>query len=95
MTVEEKIGRDFLCTELAPLPSPLSLSLPGGIIIERINLLEVIDPLLAPLMPVFRIVLRHIPDTTSVKFEAVGAVTIDAPHIVIGGRVVRAVAEAI
>ena len=45
-----------LCLELPSLPDPFELSLPGGVTIERINLMEVIQPLLAPLMPLFEIV---------------------------------------
>jgi hypothetical protein len=45
-----------LCLELPPLPEPFELTLPGGVTLERINLLEVIQPLLAPLVPLFNVV---------------------------------------
>lgn len=45
-----------LCLHLPEIPDPFALTLPGGVTIERINLIEVIQPLLAPLMPLFEIV---------------------------------------
>jgi hypothetical protein len=45
-----------ICLELPPLPEPFELTLPGGVTLERINLLEVIQPLLAPLVPLFNVV---------------------------------------
>ncbi|MDJ0766812.1 MAG: hypothetical protein QNJ97_27815 [Myxococcota bacterium] len=45
-----------ICRHLDEIPDALRITLPGGIEIERINLLEMIDPLLAPLMPVFNII---------------------------------------
>jgi hypothetical protein len=45
-----------ICKLLDELPDPFEITLPGGISIERINLMEVIQPLLAPLMPVFNII---------------------------------------
>lgn len=45
-----------VCQLLDELPDPSEITLPGGISIERINLMEVIQPLLAPLMPVFNII---------------------------------------
>jgi hypothetical protein len=45
-----------VCLQLPPLPEPFELTLPGGVTLERINLLEVIQPLLAPLVPLFNIV---------------------------------------
>ncbi len=44
------------CKLLDESPDPFEITLPGGIAIERTNLMEVIDPLLAPLMPVFNLV---------------------------------------
>ncbi len=57
-----------LCLQLPEIPDPFELTLPGGITIERINLLEVIQPLLAPLMPLFEIV-----DTIVAIFNCVKA----------------------
>lgn len=57
-----------LCLELPEIPDPFELTLPGGITIERINLLEVIQPILAPLMPLFEIV-----DTIVAIFNCVKA----------------------
>jgi hypothetical protein len=45
-----------VCLQLPPLPEPFELTLPGGVTLERINLLEVIQPLLAPLVPLFNVV---------------------------------------
>jgi len=58
-----------LCLELPEIPDPFELSLPGGVTIERINLMEVIQPLLAPLMPLFEIV-----DTIVAIFNCVKAI---------------------
>jgi len=58
-----------LCLELPEIPDPFQLTLPGGVTIERINLLEVIQPLLAPLMPLFEIV-----DTIVAIFNCVKAI---------------------
>ena len=58
-----------LCLHLPEIPDPFELSLPGGVTIERINLMEVIQPLLAPLMPLFEIV-----DTIVAIFNCVKAI---------------------
>jgi hypothetical protein len=50
----EKIVID--CPEIAPLPDPLEITLPGGITMAHINLVEIIQPALAPLVPLFNIV---------------------------------------
>lgn len=47
---------DFVCVPIEPLDDPFKLTLPGGIEIERINLLEIVQPALAPLVPLFKIV---------------------------------------
>lgn len=44
------------CPEILPLPDPLEITLPGGVTMEHINLVEVIQPALAPLIPLFNIV---------------------------------------
>ena len=43
------------CIRIPPLPDPNKVSLPGGASIEKINLIEVIQPALAPLAPIFDI----------------------------------------
>jgi hypothetical protein len=58
-----------ICIEIPPLDDPFKLTLPGGITIERINLLEVIQPALAPLMPLFNIV-----DTIVALFNCIKAI---------------------
>lgn len=61
---------DFdLCLEIPPLDDPFKLTLPGGIEIERIDLLEIVQPALAPLMPIFRIV-----DTIVALFNCLKAI---------------------
>ncbi len=47
---------NFLCLEIALLDDPLSLVLPGGITIEAMNLIDIVQPALAPFGPVFAIV---------------------------------------
>jgi hypothetical protein len=44
------------CPEIPPLPDPLEITLPGGITMAHINLVEIIQPALAPLVPLFNIV---------------------------------------
>jgi len=58
-----------ICIEIPPLDDPFQLTLPGGIEIERINLLEIIQPTLAPLMPLFNIV-----DTIVALFNCIKAI---------------------
>jgi len=58
-----------LCLNLPEIPDPFELPLPGGVTIERINLMEVIQPLLAPLIPLFEIV-----DTIVAIFNCVKAI---------------------
>lgn len=45
-----------LCVEIPPLPDPSSLTLPGGVSIEHLRLLDIVQPALTPLMPVFDII---------------------------------------
>ena len=40
-----------ICIEIPEIPDPFDLTLPGGINIEHINLMEVIQPALTPLVP--------------------------------------------
>jgi hypothetical protein len=58
-----------LCIEIPPLEDPFKLTLPGGIDIERIDLLEIVQPALAPLMPLFKIV-----DTIVALFNCLKAI---------------------
>lgn len=45
-----------VCIHIPAYPDPQRLTLPGGIQIEAINLTEVIQPALTPLVPLFQIV---------------------------------------
>ncbi len=45
-----------ICLDIPALDDPFGIELPGGITIERINLMEVIQPALAPLVPLFDVV---------------------------------------
>ena len=45
-----------ICIEIPELPDPLALTLPGGVTMESINLMEQIQPALTPLVPLFDIV---------------------------------------
>jgi hypothetical protein len=58
-----------VCAHIPTLPNPFVLPMPGGIELERINLLEIIQPALAPLMPVFEIV-----DTVVAVFKCIKAI---------------------
>jgi hypothetical protein len=44
------------CVEIPPLPAPNRVTLPGGASIERIKLIEVIQPALTPLAPIFDVI---------------------------------------
>src|SRR6266508_3629977 len=57
------------CAHIPSLPDPFVLPLPGGIEMERINLMEIIQPALAPLVPVFEIV-----DTVVAVFRCIQAI---------------------
>jgi len=46
----------FLCLEIPEFSDPFNLTLPGGITIERINIMEILQALLAPLVPFFEII---------------------------------------
>jgi len=56
MTETQNNFVEFVCADLPPIPNPLELIMPGGITIERVNLMEVLHALLAPLMPIFKII---------------------------------------
>lgn len=61
-----------ICIEIPEIPDPLQITLPGGVTMEHINLMEVIQPALTPLVPLFNIIetvvavfncIKAIPDT--------------------------------
>lgn len=58
-----------LCIEIAELQDPFQLTLPGGIDIEHINLLDIVQPALTPLVPLFDIV-----DTVVAVFNCIKAI---------------------
>lgn len=45
-----------ICLGIPSWPDPFAITLPGGITIEHLNLVEVVQPALTPLVPVFEIV---------------------------------------
>ena len=58
-----------ICIEIPELPDPISITLPGGVSMESINLLEQLQPALAPLVPLFNIV-----DTVVALFNCIKAI---------------------
>ena len=58
-----------ICIEIPELPDPFSITLPGGVSMESINLMEQIQPALTPLVPVFNII-----DTVVAIFNCVKAI---------------------
>jgi len=58
-----------ICIEIPEIPAPFNLTLPGGIEIEHINLMEVIQPALTPLVPIFNII-----DTVVAVFNCIKAI---------------------
>ncbi len=61
-----------ICIEIPEIPDPFAITLPGGITMESINLMEQIQPALTPLVPLFDIIdmivavfncVKAIPDT--------------------------------
>ena len=58
-----------ICIEIPEIPEPFNLTLPGGIQIEHINLMEVIQPALTPLVPIFDII-----DTVVAVFNCIKAI---------------------
>jgi hypothetical protein len=58
-----------ICIEIPEIPDPFNLTLPGGIQIEHINLMEVIQPALTPLVPIFDII-----DTVVAVFNCIKAI---------------------
>ena len=57
------------CIEIPEIPDPKALTLPGGVTIEHINLMEQIQPALTPLVPLFDIV-----DTVVAVFNCIKAI---------------------
>lgn len=45
-----------LCLEIPELPDPFALPLPGGIEIEDVNLMRMVQPALSPLVPLFDLI---------------------------------------
>ena len=45
-----------ICLEIPEIPDPLSITLPGGVTMQQINLMQAIQPALTPLMPLFDII---------------------------------------
>jgi hypothetical protein len=58
-----------ICLEIPEIPDPLAITLPGGVTIQQINLMEAIQPALTPLMPIFDII-----DTVVAVFNCVKAI---------------------
>jgi hypothetical protein len=58
-----------ICLEIPEIPDPFTLTLPGGAEIQHINLMEVIQPALTPLVPLFNIV-----DTIVALFNCIKAI---------------------
>jgi hypothetical protein len=60
---------DTICTAIPDVGDPFALSLPGGLEIEDYNLMKAIQPLLAPLVPLFDII-----DTVVAIYNCVKAI---------------------
>jgi hypothetical protein len=58
-----------ICIEIPEIPDPFNLTLPGGVQMEHINLMEVIQPALTPLVPIFDII-----DTVVAVFNCIKAI---------------------
>ena len=58
-----------ICIEIPEIPDPFAITLPGGITLESINLMEQIQPALTPLVPLFDII-----DTVVAVFNCVKAI---------------------
>ena len=46
----------IICLEIPPFPDPFAIPLPGGIEIEDVDLLSIIQPALTPLVPIFNVI---------------------------------------
>ena len=58
-----------ICIEIPEIPDPFDLTLPGPVTIEHINLMEVIQPALTPLVPFFNVI-----DTIVAIFNCIKAI---------------------
>ncbi len=58
-----------ICIEIPEIPDPFDITLPGGITIEHINLMEIIQPALTPLVPFFDLI-----DTIVAIFNCIKAI---------------------
>lgn len=58
-----------ICVHIPDLPDPRTLVLPGGITIEHINLMQMVQPALTPLVPIFDII-----DTVAAVFNCIQAI---------------------
>ena len=58
-----------ICIEIPEIPDPFAITLPGGVTMESINLMEQIQPALTPLVPIFDII-----DTVVAVFNCVKAI---------------------
>jgi len=58
-----------ICIEIPELPDALKITLPGGVTMEHVNLMEVIQPALTPLVPLFNII-----DTVVAVFNCIKAI---------------------
>jgi len=58
-----------ICLKIPTLPDPMRLTLPGGPSIEHVDLLQVVQPALTPLMPIFNII-----DAVVAAFECIKAI---------------------
>jgi hypothetical protein len=58
-----------ICIEIPEIPDPFAITLPGGVTLQQLNLMEVIQPALTPLMPLFDII-----DTVVAVFNCVKAI---------------------
>ena len=58
-----------ICLEIPEIPDPFAITLPGGVTMQQINLMEAIQPALTPLMPIFDII-----DTIVAVFNCVKAI---------------------
>jgi hypothetical protein len=58
-----------LCLDIPPFPDPFALPMPGGVQLEDVNVLQLLQPALTPLMPMFEIV-----DTIVALYNCVKAI---------------------
>lgn len=58
-----------ICIEIPEIPDPFDITLPGGISIQHINLMEIIQPALTPLVPFFDLI-----DTIVAIFNCIKAI---------------------